>query len=1083
MEDYLAYIKIPVTASGLYKITGQRISQNINNVANYSANQFRIFFSGGKSLPYDLRQPRVEWQEVPTVFEDNGNGIWDANDQLLFYAIANPCWDYQKNTGSSSIYDDTTWYWLVLDSQPRRTEIPLRSTPVDIPTQSSQSSAMHTIYLEQNLLLHPLGNGINWYWAKISATSAQSFSASLETAAPAADSTALLTVQFYRNSGGTSQRIQISFNGQLVKDTFVYIPINDSKIKFPISQGSMLAGTNQLQMNFPGSITQDLYINALSLEYQERLELDGGRNHESFSPIDADSESRTLQYSLKNDSSPPDFLLGISDIFHPQRFQPLLQGQSLFIQLNPAESLQLKALYRSQILQPTRLESVNWAYLRRPDQSATYVMICHPIFISEAERLAQFYRQRDGITVRVINVADIYHEFGWGAHEPVALRDFLYYASNTWNQQQERLQYALFFGDGNADFRGTLSDVVVSRLPVWETSFTTPDGYLVSDDFFAFFLNSAGTAMDETFPQLAIGRIPVTSTTEARSVVDKLISFQTRKSSDYWRDGIVISADDEDNIQYPNEVEVMHTVNTENLIIPNIPDFMLKEKIYLMNYSKLVKPQARVDLRNALNEGALLFNWTGHGSWERLAHETIFQGSEDVQRLTNQNKYFLFYASACDVGRYDMLNGYCLAEKLLLQADAGAIACIASNRASFPGTNESLNGLFLLYALKYGLPIGQALSMAKMAYHPSLTNNRQYNLLGDPYLTLLRPGYRINIPLDRSDSLVAGDPITITAPVEALSQTLGEPSGKTQVVLQNPDRAIVYQIPNYTPVTYQLPGFILFHGFSEIENFTVQARLIVPLDLGFQSGTALLKYYQPGDYEVDGFYNRLRLTGKSSSRTDTTAPELTVSFDYLPAPEQKEIQITPNSVLSIRFYDENGINQTGLPGHQIMLMIDDDTQQRIDLTPYFQNEANSYQEGSLTYHFQSLSIGYHTFLFRCYDNFNNPAEKQLNVLVQNKSRIELQQVYNYPNPFRSSTQFVLETNTGGTATIEIYTMTGRRIMRFERVAAVGQNIFEWDGRDWAGDELAAGTYFYRITVREPFTGSQKNQINKLVKIR
>jgi flagellar hook assembly protein FlgD len=94
-------------------------------------------------------------------------------------------------------------------------------------------------------------------------------------------------------------------------------------------------------------------------------------------------------------------------------------------------------------------------------------------------------------------------------------------------------------------------------------------------------------------------------------------------------------------------------------------------------------------------------------------------------------------------------------------------------------------------------------------------------------------------------------------------------------------------------------------------------------------------------------------------------------------------------------------------------------------------------------------------------------------------------LYNYPNPFSSGTSFTFSLSgsrspDGGK--ISVYTVAGRRVLRRElNDLRVGFNRVEWDGRDDDGDEIANGTYLYRLEVR----AGQETQVagGKLARVR
>lgn len=70
---------------------------------------------------------------------------------------------------------------------------------------------------------------------------------------------------------------------------------------------------------------------------------------------------------------------------------------------------------------------------------------------------------------------------------------------------------------------------------------------------------------------------------------------------------------------------------------------------------------------------------------------------------------------------------------------------------------------------------------------------------------------------------------------------------------------------------------------------------------------------------------------------------------------------------------------------------------------------------------------------------------------------------NYPNPFFPATTFAFELKYEGQVRLQVYDPQGR-LVRTLVAGAVGPGRHEiaWDGRSDAGEELSAGTYFYRL---------------------
>ncbi len=76
-------------------------------------------------------------------------------------------------------------------------------------------------------------------------------------------------------------------------------------------------------------------------------------------------------------------------------------------------------------------------------------------------------------------------------------------------------------------------------------------------------------------------------------------------------------------------------------------------------------------------------------------------------------------------------------------------------------------------------------------------------------------------------------------------------------------------------------------------------------------------------------------------------------------------------------------------------------------------------------------------------------------------KIKLRQ--NYPNPFNPSTTIDIVLPGAGYVSLNIYDITGRRVNQLiNRFYPNGMISMEWDGRDFGGNKVASGTYFYEV---------------------
>ena len=105
-------------------------------------------------------------------------------------------------------------------------------------------------------------------------------------------------------------------------------------------------------------------------------------------------------------------------------------------------------------------------------------------------------------------------------------------------------------------------------------------------------------------------------------------------------------------------------------------------------------------------------------------------------------------------------------------------------------------------------------------------------------------------------------------------------------------------------------------------------------------------------------------------------------------------------------------------------------------------------------------------------NLSGSNEYRISFEVINKSSIT--NVFNYPNPFTTRTQFVFTLTGSEIPTyfkIQIINISGKVVKEISQqelgLIRIGRNItdYAWDGRDEFGDQLAKGVYLYRVITK------------------
>jgi len=69
----------------------------------------------------------------------------------------------------------------------------------------------------------------------------------------------------------------------------------------------------------------------------------------------------------------------------------------------------------------------------------------------------------------------------------------------------------------------------------------------------------------------------------------------------------------------------------------------------------------------------------------------------------------------------------------------------------------------------------------------------------------------------------------------------------------------------------------------------------------------------------------------------------------------------------------------------------------------------------------------------------------------------------YPNPFNPNTNLSFTLPTAVSYSMKIYNVAGQLVRSYEGMGNVGLNVITWDGKDNAGNDVASGIYFYKLT--------------------
>ncbi len=578
------------------------------------------------------------------------------------------------------------------------------------------ASFMDTVHAERDrmpvLILTDDPDSDYWYWQFVMGQFRypEPFLA-VETPHPAAGR-ARLTVHVQALTDRPAHRLQVSLNGTVLDldvDQWSGQAAHSASAEFDAAL--LDAGGNRVTVSTltPGSM---IYVDSVDIRYPRRYRAVNDRarvrpNGAGVVSVDGFGSDRI-------------WVFDITDPERPKRVTAVTidngaVGYRVSFEAPSALSTYL-ALTPEAARPPRALVPDTPSTLRAPGQGADYVIVAPADFLAAAGRLAE-YRRGQGLKVAVVDVEDVYDEFSHGRADPRAIRDFMAYAYAHW---QPAPRYLLLAGNGSFDYKDVfgLGDNLLPPLLA-----PTPHGLFAADNRF-------GDVTGDGVPEIAVGRLPALAAGELEAVVDKLIAYEADGSPPPER--VILAADDPDRGgDFRGDSEALAR---------RIPAAGYDvARVYL---SDLPAAAARDALRGALNAGAAIFNYVGHGATDRIGLKDgqSLLTVNDVDALASGTKRPVMLALTCQAGRFDPPGYASLGEVLVMDPDGGTVATWAPTGQSFNDEAHILNQGFFDAVFDRNLRVLGDAVLAALRYHAREGKQPYtlgiYNLLGDPAMRL-----------------------------------------------------------------------------------------------------------------------------------------------------------------------------------------------------------------------------------------------------------------------------------------------------------------------------------------------------------
>ena len=359
----------------------------------------------------------------------------------------------------------------------------------------------------------------------------------------------------------------------------------------------------------------------------------------------------------------------------------------------------------------------------------------HAVYTSPlVDTLATHWAVTAGLNVAVIDVINI------SPYSPVIIRDFIkaVYDSKT----------AQHFGDGHLGFVVLLGDAyeddnLTAMVPDY-------DGYggdsEASDHYYAC------VSGEDEFEDIMLGRIPVGNEVELQRYIDKLKAY-TPLPEDEWTESFLFAG----GCFFALKQDYVNLFDSLAVYLP--PDIS-DTRYYRYDFPQTSEGdlQAMQAMDDLLNEGRLFVMYCGHADrWDWGGPLERVYRSSYVGGLDNPDRLPIVLSISCYSGWFDNVTETygdggvdCFAERMLVESDGGAVACVASTRSAGGSSSTEFTSEIIRAAYVNGSTyLGELMLEAKIRHLcrlGSIEYVRQFNLFGDPCLNFVLNEYVIDSP-------------------------------------------------------------------------------------------------------------------------------------------------------------------------------------------------------------------------------------------------------------------------------------------------------------------------------------------------
>jgi len=408
-------------------------------------------------------------------------------------------------------------------------------------------------------------------------------------------------------------------------------------------------------------------------------------------------------------------------------------------------------------------------------------------YVSEMRRY-QKDKSSLGFTSKIVTLDDIYRGRYFnetaGRDNPERIKYFIRDALENWSIEfvvlvgdVERIPVRYAHVEDGADGTNTPSDLYYGDIYKSGTTEFSDWDYDRDDVFGESSYGNANADHVDLDPDVSVGRLPVSSLTQLRGVVNKITAYDenvSKPSAVSWFSNATFVGSDTFSSEPSGVAEGEYALNVAGSYLK------------YFNISKFYETTGTFStaaIRNSLNRGAGIMAFSDHGSTSGVVYPSSGGGpglsSSTASSLTNGHMLGLSIMDACLTHRIDSNDS--LGERIVLNPNGGAIASMGATRIGFGlwGASHILgnSGYMLVHIIqtfsKGTILPGLILDKTKRQYISNVHLNDyadfktlvEYITLGDPVTFLGGKRVLEVMPGETEKSALPGGAVTYTVQV------------------------------------------------------------------------------------------------------------------------------------------------------------------------------------------------------------------------------------------------------------------------------------------------------------------------------